>query len=263
MVLAWLLALLVAPPQDDSAVKVRNAAATPAQGRALYIANCSLCHGATGTGGRGPNLTTPNSVHGRDKDSIRRVVTQGIPGSQMPVFGEFAEEELASLVEFVQGLSAKTTAAEVAPGNAAAGKVAYAKLGCPSCHRINGEGSVFGPDLSRVGAGRSLAYLKESILNPGADIPDEYRAVIVTTAEGSRVSGIRINEDTFSVQLRDISQSFRSFKRDEVKGVEESKRSLMPPYQLQTAALDDLVAYLYTLRGDPAKSETKRQEGVR
>lgn len=79
----------------------------------------------------------------------------------------------------------------------------------------------------------------------------EYQGVIVTLRDGTRVSGIRINEDTFSVQLRDLTQKFRLFQKDEVQTVQDAPRSLMPPYNLPPKDLDDLVAYLASCTAAP------------
>ncbi len=44
--------------------------------------------------------------------------------------------------------------------------------GCPSCHRINGQGGTIGPDLSNEGSkGRSRDWLATEVLNPGAHNP--------------------------------------------------------------------------------------------
>ena len=84
-----------------------------------------------------------------------------------------------------------------------------------------------------------------------ADIPDEYKGVNVVTRDGQRITGVRINEDTFSVQLRDASQNFRMFQKDEVQQVSYESKSLMPAYNsLAKDDLQNLLAYLDTLRGD-------------
>ena len=75
--------------------------------------------------------------------------------------------------------------------------------------------------------------------------------------------GVRIYEDTFTVQLRDLAQNFRLFQKAEVKSVETAKRSLMPPYNLPPGELDDLVAYLSTLRGALSSQDSKQAEGIR
>ena len=111
-------------------------------------------------------------------------------------------------------------------------------------------GSTYGPDLTRIGQARPAHYLRESITEPSADIPPQYEGVTVVTRQGTRVQGVRVNEDTFSVQLRDASQKFRSFVKEDVQEVTPVKQSLMPAYkQIPAADLDDLVAYLSSLRG--------------
>lgn len=234
-----------------------------AKGRALFVANCAFCHGVKGEGGRGPSLSSAESTHGRSLADLERVISAGVPGSQMPGFGHMEPGERTPLVAFVASLSSRTSATEKATGSGAAGRAVYERLRCGSCHRIGGEGSVYGPDLTRVGSGRSLQYLRDSIARPGSDILPEYEGVIVTTKEGVRVSGVRVNEDTFSVQLRDMGQRFRLFDKSEVQGVEYLKRSLMPAFQPPAKEMDDLVAYLASLKSKPAGVDAKQAEGIR
>src|SRR5207245_3862967 len=117
------------------------------------------------------------------------------------------------------------------------------------CHRIGTEGSVYGPELTRIGAGRSPDYIRESIVNPSADIPEEFTGLTVILRDGKRIKGVRINEDTFTVQLRDASQNFRMFQKDEVQQVTREAKSLMPVYSsLSKDDLQNLLAYLDGLR---------------
>jgi putative heme-binding domain-containing protein len=232
-----------------------------AQGRAVYLSNCSFCHGAGGEGGRGPNIASAATAASRTDAQLRRVIKQGVPGSQMPAFSYLEETELRQLVAFVRSMPARGGTAEKPAGDTMRGKALYAKHRCSMCHRIGDEGSVYGPDLSRIGAGRPLAYLAESIVEPGKDILPEYRGVKVVTKDGAAVAGVRVNEDTFTVQLRDIGQRFRMFDKQQAASVEEMKESLMPAYRLSKGELDDLVAYLYSLRGDSRASGAARTAG--
>jgi putative heme iron utilization protein len=91
----------------------------------------------------------------------------------------------------------------------------------------------------------------ESLLKPDADVPVRYRAVAVTTKSGQIITGIRLNEDDISIQLRDEKDNFRSFFKDTLSGMRYDKPSLMPAYgtALSKKEIDDVVSYLSSLRG--------------
>ena len=218
-----------------------------AQGRSLFRSNCAFCHGATATGGRGPNLLGQLSNGDRNED-IQRVVKNGIPGTGMPRF-RFAPDELRLLVDYIQSLRKGNPSPPPPGGDKLAGAKIYTTHGCSGCHEIGNDGSAFGPNLTRVGAARSYDYLKQSVLEPSADIPDDFQGVTVVTADGHRYSGIRMNEDTFTVQLRTPDQRFRSFDKTRLKQLVVEKVSFMPAYRLSDEELKNLLAYLSSLRG--------------
>jgi cytochrome c oxidase cbb3-type subunit 3 len=234
------------------------------EGKAVFRSNCAFCHGLTGGGGRGPALNTGQFVHGSTDEDIRRVIRNGVPGAQMPAF-RMDKDELDGLVRFVRALSSSGGSRQPIPGDAAKGREVYARSGCAGCHRIGSEGSVYGPELTRVGAARSAEYIRESLVNPTADIPDDYEGVTVVTRDGQRITGVRANEDTFTVQLREPSQKFRMFSKNEVREVIHEKNSLMPAYaSLASADLQNLLAYLNTLRGEvKTGADVKKVEGIR
>jgi hypothetical protein len=68
---------------------------------------------------------------------------------------------------------------------------------------------------------------------------------------GQTVTGIRLNEDDISIQIRDTNDKLRSYKKDGIKEVRYDKPALMPSYTstLSKKELEDLVAYLNSLRG--------------
>src|SRR5262249_59713454 len=77
------------------------------------------------------------------------------------------------------------------------------------------------------------------------DISLDYRTVAVTTRAGKSVSGIHLNEDEYSVHLRDTSGALRSFLKSELKDVRLPRQSLMPAYtSLSKLDLENLIAYL-------------------
>jgi cytochrome c oxidase cbb3-type subunit 3 len=225
-----------------------------AEGESIYRSNCAFCHGVTGKGGRGPDLTGRRN-HGDSLADVKRVVQQGIPGTTMPAFANLMDDELDRLAEYVQKFTNAGAATAKLTGDPVAGKRIYDRSGCVACHAINGAGSIYGPDLSRIGAARSSDYIRDSIVKPSADIPQEWEGVTAVLTSGQKVTGIRVNEDTFTLQMRDPSGAFRLFDKGQLASVVNEKKSLMPAYdRLSAADLDNLLAYLDTLRTDIAAS---------
>ncbi|MGA7412728.1 MAG: c-type cytochrome [Bryobacteraceae bacterium] len=241
---------------------VGSAQQVTADGEALFRGNCAFCHGSNAKGGRGPNLLVTSLNHGNEDSDLERVIRNGVKGSSMPDF-DFEPEELTALIAYIQSLRKRSAVPPLILGDAKAGNALYAQNGCAACHQVGAAGSVYGPPLTRVGSARSYEYLRESVTNPSADIPDEYKGVTVVTMDGKRYTGVRINEDTFSIQLRLPDQRFRSFSKDSLREVKYLSDSLMPPYRFKDADLQNLLAYLSTLRETPAESKTTpKQQGI-
>jgi putative heme-binding domain-containing protein len=145
--------------------------------------------------------------------------------------------------------------------NAAAGKVTFdGKGGCGACHSIGDRGASLGPDLGDVGIRRSAKSLRLSLTDPDAEIYTEYYTVVVVTKRGETVRGLALNEDDLSIQIRDINGNPRSFLKDDLKTTWREQRSLMPSYvsRLSGMEIDDVVAYLRTLKGPPIPEGAKR-----
>lgn len=147
---------------------------------------------------------------------------------------------------------------ETMPGDPERGAKTYATTGgCPACHIISGHGNGIGPELTFVGDQRGSQYLRDSLVNP-ADAQSQtrgyqdYLTVRVQSPLG-RVEGLRVNEDAFSIQVRDISGNVHSFRKDEVRKIEKIfAHSLMPEYgtALSGRDIDDLVSYMMSLRSN-------------
>jgi putative heme-binding domain-containing protein len=130
---------------------------------------------------------------------------------------------------------------------------------------VQGRGGRLGPELTRVGAARSVAYLTESIREPDKElslgmtdpnnhyvIPMEYETVTVTTHDGRRIIGVAKNEDTFSIQLLGQDDELHLFLKKDLRAVGHERRSLMPAYTEQMLGKEellDLLSYLTNLRG--------------
>jgi putative heme-binding domain-containing protein len=236
----------------------------------VFRANCSPCHGLNARGGgRGPDLTSGRWTHGSSDAAILRTISQGVPGTEMPA-NALEDSEIRSIVAYLRSLSPPKNAGVM--GDPAKGKDFFHGKGeCADCHMVSGQGGVLGPDLSRVGASRSVAYLIDSIREPSKDLsrgmsdpnnhyglPLVYDTVKVVTSDGEKLTGVARNEDTYSVQLMSADQKLHLLLKKDLKEIRHERRSLMPPYSedaLDAVQLRDLVAYLETLRGEDAGAE--------
>jgi cytochrome c oxidase cbb3-type subunit III len=230
-------------------------------GRQLFLGMCSRCHGVEGGGGEGPNLNRPVLSHAPDDQALTAVIRDGIPERRMPRIRRFTDDELAAIVLYVRSLGRRVAVATA--GSPETGKALYQKLGCSSCHIIEGQGGNFGPELSTVGAHRAPDYLRQAIVDPGAALPrgvmpipgrgfNEFLPVRVITRDGREVRGIRINEDSFTIQVMDTGSQLHSFRKANLQTLDkEMGKSLMPEYKdrVSGADLDNLVAYLASLGG--------------
>lgn len=230
------------------------------QGELLFRENCIYCHGLGAHGGsRGPDLTTGAWVHGGSDGDLRRTISQGVPGTAMPP-NDLPDEEIWQIVSYLRSIQVPVAAPV---GNAKHGETIFFGDGnCSLCHMVNGRGGRVGPELSRAGAARSRAYLVESIREPSKQLTHNrnfagsstfnYDTVTVVTRDGRTITGVPLNEDTFSVQLMDRDEKLYSFLKRDLKSYTREPKSIMPAYKpdvLSDHDLQDLVAYLQTLRG--------------
>jgi len=250
----WVLALIAC---------LALSAQTP---RNLYQAHCAGCHGASGEGSRGPALNGAASQRITDSAALISLVRRGIPGTEMPAFAPetIGDEQLRGLAAYVLGLRA--TARDGASGRLGRGAELFRSKGkCITCHRVNGDGHTSGPDLSDIGRLRDPEWLRRAVVEPESAlydsfggyrwtilIPDNYLFVEITTRGGDRIAGSRLNEDAFSIQIRDGEGRIRSFLKSELSEVRKQwGKSPMPSYRdvFSASELDDLLAYLASLRG--------------
>jgi putative heme-binding domain-containing protein len=232
-----------------------------ADGRRLFAIHCARCHGMLGDGGEGPSLKRPRLRHAPDDQALFDVISEGIRGTGMP--GTFGpnDTELWRIAGYVRSLGALP--AEPLPGDPGRGREIFGgRGGCAACHIAAGTGRGIGPELTDIGLKRNRAYLTRSLIDPDADQPISYdymtgriNAFLTVRAVSSdgEFEGLRINEDEFSIQVRDLSGAVRSFDKRELLELDRAPgHSLMPGYRgsLDPAEVDDLVAYLMTLRGD-------------
>ena len=264
---AWLMLAISSAPVR--AQQHGYSAAEIEEGRTLYAANCGRCHNDTGDGVPGVELFKQIRRATSD-DDVAKLIQAGIPGTSMPSHN-FSTPQALNVVAFLRSMAAggvPTRAATAAgtvtsglAGDAARGKaIVEGKGGCLTCHSIGGNGGKAGPDLAAaVTGGRAAgaftpppnaAALERSILDPDADVAIPYRVFQVTTKSGQTVRGTLLNQDTFSVQMRDTGGELRAFEKSDLTQAAFAPSS-MPSYRGRLAPQEvaDVVTYLLSLRG--------------
>jgi cytochrome c oxidase cbb3-type subunit 3 len=230
-------------------------------GAQLFQTHCAGCHGSKGEGGRGSSLAGADLPD--DNRGLIQVIRWGIPGTEMPP-SRIGEPDLVHVAAFVRRLS--KSGPPKLRGDAVRGRELFEGKGnCGECHSIGGRGGTTGPDLTEIGSRRNAAYLARALLEPEADIPenfaqyrwvtflpDNYLQVRAVTKGGKRITGSRLNEDPFTIQIRDGSGAVHSLDKDGLLELHKDwGRSPMPSYKntFSASELDNLVAYLASLRG--------------
>src|SRR5579862_905892 len=246
------------PPAAHSP-RPRTTPESIAAGKALFEGTCANCHGIDGSGANGPNIRDAGTRLG--PEALYQTLHTGVMGSGMPSFASLGEDKLWELVDYVSSFGQAGGAA--ASGDPQKGKIVYGSHGCADCHMIDGQGGSSGPDLSKVGTVRSASLLRNVLLDPGANIPigdnlqeraqyPAYSMYRVIMKNGKELLGTRVDEDSFTIQLRDATGSIHSIQKFDVKQIgPDPGKSFMPTYKgkLTDEQLNDLVAYLASLGG--------------
>jgi cytochrome c oxidase cbb3-type subunit III len=231
-----------------------------ATGQRLFAANCAVCHGSDGTGATAPiNLRRGEFKHGGGDQQLFSTISSGIPGTEMP--GSFLNPaEIRQVVAFVKSL-AGIAGRSGGAADASRGEVLFrGDGGCLPCHRLTEElshGDVlqFGPSLYGIGDRRSAAVLESAIPRVHWGLAEFQWKVTAATKSGARVVGTRLNEDTFSIQLRDTGNNLVSLLKKDLDELKVEQGDSMPafPGNLSAADIGDLAAFLATLRRADSK----------
>ena len=184
------------------------------------------------------------------------------PNTGMPRVRRITDAELNALVVFVRSLGRARVAA--AAGNPANGKAVYrGSSAAPPATPSRARAAASAPSSPTSARFRAPDYLRQAIVDPAATLPrgvmpvpgrgfHEFLPVRVVTRDGQEVRGIRVNEDSFTIQVQDTSNRLYSFRKADLQTLDkEIGQSMMPNYsgKVSGSELDDLVAYLWSLRG--------------
>ena len=148
--------------------------------------------------------------------------------------------KLAEIAKYKKLLEAKVNR----PVDLPRGRALFQRT-CGQCHKLYGEGGEIGPDIT--GSNRNnLDYLLTNMLDPNAEIPNDYRTTILHTKDNRVLVGVIRRSEGQSVTIATPAEVVTVAKRD-VAAIDPQDFSMMPEglvLALKVGELRDLVAYL-------------------
>jgi putative heme-binding domain-containing protein len=223
------------------------------EGARLFRINCIGCHGPEGNLVSGIELGRNRFRRVSTDEEIVNVIQNGVPGTGMPP-NAVTTIRAYNILAYLRNMNAPSRVRSIAApsGDAAQGKVLFEGKGaCASCHRVRGEGSRSGPDLSETGLRLRAIEIETSILDPDAEISASNRTFRGVRKDGTAITGLLLNQDMFTVQLLDAKGSLVSLPKLDLRESGFLDKSPMPSYRdkFNPQELADLIAYLSSLKG--------------
>jgi putative heme-binding domain-containing protein len=151
------------------------------------------------------------------------------------------KQEIARYKKGLSDLSPK-------PGDLKQGRELF-NLICGQCHTLFGVGGKVGPDIT--GSNRSdLDYLLHNILDPNAEIPNDYRTSNIETKDDRNLTGVITRQSPRTITLVTAAETL-TLARDDIAAMTASELSMMPEGLLQLlnpTQVKQLIAYLQSPR---------------
>lgn len=224
-------------------------------GGKLYAANCASCHGATGNGD-GPvgKALDPPPIAFTDKERARQrsvfalyqAVTQGIPGTSMPAFGQLSDQERWALAIYAGSFSHDRQQVEQGETLWSAGGKVAAEVSSVE-HFVSLTEDDLGRALGASDAGAVMAYLHS-----------QPQALSKASSSSLALARERLHESLLAYQGGDAKKAQDLALSSYLDGVEPYEQALAA----RDSALKDSIEvqmgrYRSLLAGAGSQDETK------
>ncbi|HEY2146709.1 MAG TPA: HEAT repeat domain-containing protein, partial [Pirellulales bacterium] len=130
------------------------------------------------------------------------------------------------------------------------GKQLFTVANCIACHRLNGVGTVVGPDLAQLDPKKQSPDVLRDIVEPSFTINEKFQSYILTLDDGRQVTGLITEEtpDDVKVMENPLAKCEPTIlKKSSISERAKSPKSIMPEgllNQLTREEILDLVAYV-------------------
>ncbi|RLS23588.1 MAG: dehydrogenase [Planctomycetota bacterium] len=141
----------------------------------------------------------------------------------------------------------------------AAGKQMFTVSACISCHKMEGLGQEFGPDLTKLDPKYTKLDLLRHILEPSLKIDEKYQTYIFETKAGKTLTGMIVADAPQAITIIEnplAKTPPKEIKKADIESKTKSPVSLMPKGMLDKMTRDeiiDLLAYILA-KGDAKHS---------
>ena len=225
---------------------LKRDASAVAAGQTLYREKCAVCHGQDATGGMAANLRHSGKVRRGADGTLFGIIREGFPGSTMPPQPDMTKDQIWQLVTFLHSISRPGQTPPL-PGDEKAGRELFTKVGCASCHQVDGTGGFLGPELNSIAAQKASEEIRKAVLEPSAELKVGFETVSANMANGTKIEGVVKNEDLFTMQVLTREGEHETIEKSRIKELSRPARSVMPGnygQKLSDEELRNLLAFL-------------------
>ncbi len=136
------------------------------------------------------------------------------------------------------------------------GQELFKVASCVGCHKLGGEGSVFGPDLAKLEDKKHTAEaILQAIVDPSKEIDEKFQSNIFVLDDGRLITGMIVqeNDEEIHVVINPLAKDKPTIiEQDAIVGRKKAAVSLMPKGLLDRLSREeilDLIAFVYA-KGD-------------
>jgi putative heme-binding domain-containing protein len=131
------------------------------------------------------------------------------------------------------------------------GKQMFQVANCVACHKLNGTGNAFGPDLAQLDPKFQPADILKELIDPSARINEKFQTQVFVTDAGKTVSGLVVEEGPETLKVIENPLAATEpvvLQRGDIVERQKSPTSIMPKGLLDKLSREeilDLIAYVY------------------